>query len=580
MIVIPAGTDLATRPEPAARDWHAVVDLRALDASAAPGPDVVAESTRLCRQAVDLVRALPGSGTGPRVWLVTRGAQPVLDRPEPIAVAQAPIWGLGRVIALEHPELWGGLVDLDPAEAAADAAAHVVETVVDPDEEDQVAFRSGERWVPRLIRAGARPEGRLAIHAAGAYLVTGGLGGLGLKVARWLVDEGARHLVLLGRHGLPAGDVGASASPGDEGTRRAAAVAELRLRGAQVDVVAADVSDRAAMTGLFASFGVSRPPLRGIVHAAAEVRAEALVETTHEVLSSVMGPKAGGAWILHELSRDLSLDFLVLFSSTTALLGSGRLGHYAAANQFLDALAHHRRAEGRPALSVNWGTWDEMRTASVDERRAFAQAGLLPMRSEDALALLGRLAAGSAAQATVAAVDWNALIGLYEVKRPRPFLSALRAGPPATPASGARPEPANLRARLEAARPESRRDLVLEHVRGAAAMVLGLDPTRVDVEQGLFDMGMDSLMAVDLKTRLEAAAGQRLPSTLTFNYPTVTALAGYLAGDVLGVPGEATAPAPAATAAPAGTPTADPRRDDLSEDELAALLAEKLGRIR
>ena len=193
---------------------------------------------------------------------------------------------------------------------------------------------------------------------------------------------------------------------------------------------------------------------------------------------------------------------------------------------------------------------------------------------------MGRLAAGPAAQAIVASVDWEALIALYEARRPRPFLSALRGRPTAAPAGRARPEPVELRARLEATVPEARRDLVLEHVRAAAAAVLGLDPARVDVEQGLFDMGMDSLMAVDLKIRLEAAAGQRLPSTLTFNYPTVAALAGFLAGEVLGLH-SAPAPvaAPAASQAPA--PLEDSStRDDLGEDELAALLAEKLGRIR
>jgi myxalamid-type polyketide synthase MxaE and MxaD len=332
------------------------------------------------------------------------------------------------------------------------------------------------------------------------------------------------------------------------------------------------------MTALFASFGSGRPPLRGIVHAAAHVRAELLSETTPAALASVLAPKAAGALLLHELSRDVPLDFYVLFSSTTALLGSSRLGHYAAANQFLDALAHHRRSEGRPALSVNWGTWDEMRAASEEERRAFAQAGLLPMRSEDALATLGRLAAGSTVQTTVAAVDWESLIALYEVKRPRPLLAELRARPTSAPAAISRPRPVELRARLEAAPPETRHDLVLEHVRGAAAAVLGLDPVRVDLEQGLFDMGMDSLMAVDLKTRLEAAMGQRLPSTLTFNYPTVTALAGYLTDEVVGGRPEPPPPSPAPLSAVA--PVTDASRDDLTEDELAVLLAEKLGKIR
>lgn len=201
------------------------------------------------------------------------------------------------------------------------------------------------------------------------------------------------------------------------------------------------------------------------------------------------------------------------------------------------------------------------------------------MRSADALATLGRLAAGSAVQATVAAVDWESLIALYEVKRPRPLLAELRARPAVASGVPPRPRPVELRARLEAALPETRRELVLEHVRSAAAAVLGLDPGRVDLEQGLFDMGMDSLMAVDLKARLEAATGQRLPSTLTFNYPTVTALAGYLADEVLGADVKPEA-APTPVALSAVTPVTDASRDDLTEDELAVLLAEKLGRMR
>jgi myxalamid-type polyketide synthase MxaE and MxaD len=214
--------------------------------------------------------------------------------------------------------------------------------------------------------------------------------------------------------------------------------------------------------------------------------------------------------------------------------------------------------------------------ATDADRRTFAQGGLLPMRSDDALALLGRLAAGPAAQATVAAVDWDALIALYEVKRPRPLLAELRARPDAA-AAAARPRAVALRTQLQAAPAEARRDQVLEHVRSEVASVLGLDPSRVDVEQGLFDMGMDSLMAVDLKTRLEASVGQRLASTLTFNYPTVSALTAYLADQVLGLAPE---PSETETAPPPTAPETSQAHDDMTEDELAMLLAEKLGRIR
>jgi myxalamid-type polyketide synthase MxaE and MxaD len=559
------------------RSLQGVVDLRAVDATPPLGADVAAGATASAAHALAVVRGLVRLEGAPRLWLVTRGAQPIGERGDAVMPAQAPVWGLGRVVALEHPECWGGLIDLDPAEGADAAAGRVVAELLASDDEDQVAFRDGTRHVPRLVRAPSLAEGAITVRADGAYLITGGLGGLGLHVARWLVEQGARHLVLLGRRGLPSREAWAAARPGEDLARQVAMLSALEAAGARVDVVSADVADRAAMTTLFASFGEARPPLRGIVHAAAQMRADTLDEMTGEALAEVFAAKVTGAWLLHELSCELPLDFFVLFSSTTALIGSARLGHYAAANQFLDALAHQRRAAGLPALSVNWGTWDEMRAVSDAGRRSFAQAGLLPMRTADALAMLGRLVGGPAPQAVVASVDWGALVALYEAKRSRPFLAELRTLPINAPAATARPRAADLAARLESVPAEARHDLLVAHVRGEAAVVLGLSETRIDPEQGLFDMGMDSLMAVDLKARLEAAVGHRLPSTLTFNYPTVTALAGYLADEVLGV--RPPSPAPAAPASGAPVVAAD-SRDDLSEDELAALLAEKLGRVR
>lgn len=552
-------------------DWHAVVDLRALDA----GPDVAGEASMLYGQAVELVRALAEASGSPRLWLVTRGAQPATDE-SGIAVAQAPLWGLGRVLALEQPDRWGGIVDLDPADTAALDAERLADQLVDPDEEDQVAFRAGRRMVPRLVKTMAPADASFTVRADASYLITGALGGLGMKVARWLVDQGARHLVLTSRRGLPARETW-SRIPADDPRRDViSGILSIEALGVTADVVAADVADRSAMTALFASFGSTRPALHGIVHAAADVRGELLVEATVEMRDAVLAPKVTGSWLLHELSRGRSLDFFVLFSSTTALLGVARLGHYAAANEFLDALAHHRRRSGLAALSVNWGTWDAMRVATEADRRMFAQGGMLPMRSEDALSVLGRLADGPETQVTVAAVDWDALIALYEVKRPRPLLAELRSRTTAV-AAAARPRAVEVRAQLEAAPMEGRRDMLLAHVRAEVAGVLGLEPHRVDIEQGLFEMGMDSLMAVDVKTRLEAAVGQRLPSTLTFNYPTVSALAGYLADQVLGLAPEPSNGAPAPSPA---VPEDSGARDDLTEDELAMLLAEKLGRMR
>jgi SAM-dependent methyltransferase/acyl carrier protein len=564
--------------------WRGVVDMRSLDASVAPPSarasspfDAAAVVTRVCDGVRVVVQALArgAAEVPPPLWLVTQGAQPVGKTGARVAVTQAPVWGLGRVVALEHPELWGGLMDLDPDERAEAAAERIVDQLTGADREDQIAFREGARYVARLTRAKA-PSRAILVRGDGAYLVTGGLGELGLKVAQWLVERGARHLVLIGRRGLPSREAWGGAPAGSDVDRQTAAVAALEAIGARVTVVAADVGDRVAMTSLFSRFGREMPALCGIVHAAAHLSAQTLVEMRPEHLAAVLAPKVAGAWLLHELSRDLALDFYVLFSSTTALLGSARLGHYAAANQFLDALAHHRWAEGRPALSVNWGTWDEMRAASEPDRRRFLQAGLLPMRAGDALSILGRLLGGAAPQAAVAAIDWTALTAAYEARRRRPFLEGL-ASRRAAEVRGVRPRPAELLARLAASSAEARNDLLAAHIRGEVGQVLGIDVAQIDVERGLFDMGMDSLMALDLKARLEALAEQPLPSTVVFNYPTVTAMTGYLLDRVLGLKPAAEVATPLTPEGNRGVPSS---RDGLTEDEIAALLAEKLEQMR
>jgi myxalamid-type polyketide synthase MxaE and MxaD len=347
-----------------------------------------------------------------------------------------------------------------------------------------------------------------------------------------------------------------------------------------VTVESADVADRRAMEKLFARFGDGRTALRGIVHAAAALPGDELVEMTRDTLEAILAPKVAGAWVLHELSRTHSLDFFVMFSSAMALLGSHRLGHYAAANQFLDALAHHRRREGRPAVSVNWGTWDVMRAASAADQRRFAEGGLHPMPTAQALAVLGRLAGTDAAQFMVAAVNWTTLKAMYEVRRRRPFLDEVSARAEKRDTRGSRKQ-ATLLERLADTPADARGDVFLDCVRGEVARVLGLGPDRpIDCEQGLFDLGMDSLMAIQIRSGLEAAVGQRLPSSLVFNYPTISALAGYLSTQTLASAAGPTMPARETVAPPpTRASTGDAADDSLSEDELATLLADRLRQI-
>ena len=260
------------------------------------------------------------------------------------------------------------------------------------------------------------------------------------------------------------------------------------------DVVTADVADVAAMRGLLQTLADEDRPLRGVVHGAGAHR-RAIARLTPEALDVALAAKAAGGWILHALTRELALDFFVLFSSTTALIGSSGLGHYAAANAVLDALAHHRRREGAAALAINWGTWEEMRAASVDDRRRYAQGGLRPMPVAGALQVLGALLGVEAVQATVAL---DRLVGSQAPLRgaARAAVPGARRGPPPRAAIARNGQP-ELRSRLAATPPDRRTEVVIDQVRADVGRILGLAADDIDTERGLFDMGMDSLMALD-----------------------------------------------------------------------------------
>ena len=468
-----------------------------------------------CLEVVNLVRHLAAcENKSSRLWLVTRGAQPVgVAGPGAISVAQAPLWGLARTVALEFPEFWGGIVDLDPTASDREGADGFADAVLIPDGEDQVALRSSERYVPRLVRRPAPPARSYRFAPDGSYLITGGLGRLGLSVARWIAANGARRIVLVGR---------TASRPTPEQAR---VIREIEALGATVRRMAIDI---AAPGQLDALNGSREGGLRGVIHASAVFDWSRLADLTPAAFAAVMQPKVAGTWALHEWSKGQKLDFFVMFSSTTSLLGSSNLAHYAAANQFLDAMAHQRAADGLPGLSINWGTWEEMGGTPEEQRRLYREAGLHPMASEPALEALGRLLGTDTAQATVADIDWDRLRALYESRRTRPLLTGLKTGRgggdttrPAAAASG-------LAARVVAAEPREGAEIVTGFVRQQAAEVLGLQPEEVDVHAGLFELGMDSLMSVELKGRLQKGTGLELASTLTFNYPSVHALSGYL----------------------------------------------------
>ena len=478
--------------------------------------DVSAALERTAREAMIFLKSVASLPTG-RVWLVTRGAQEVRGPKDVVAPDQAGLWGLGRSFALEHPRLWGGLLDLDPSGDVSAIVPALRGTVAD-DVDDQSAWRAGVRYVPRLVTQ-PPPIARLAkLRQDRSYLITGGLGGIGLAVAEWMASRGARHIVLAGRTPVPPPSDWARNS----GDPRFVTLGKLRDAGVDVVTVAVDVGNDAAVTDMMAAFGRGWPPLGGVIHAAIAPSASPLADMALPLWDAMFRTKVAGANLVERLAASQPLDFFVNFSTTTALLGSVDLAHYAAANAVLDAMASRLRAEGRPALSVNWGSWSKLNVSS-DARDRIARGGLRPMATETGLAALECVLATGVARAVVADIDWPVLRDAYESRRPQPLLSYMSRGEVSRSGQAADGEEEQLD--VAALAPGERRIAIEGLVRRAVAAVLGLrSADTIEARMSLFKMGLDSLMAIQVQRRLERALGGMLPSALVFNHPTVSAL--------------------------------------------------------
>ncbi|MDH6543445.1 type I polyketide synthase [Streptomyces sp. SPB4] len=495
--------------------------------------------------ALVVVQALTDAGvTGAPVWTVTRGAVSTGrsdDAPDP---AQAQVWGLGRVVALERPRDWGGLVDL-PRAADDRALTRLVQILAGgAGEEDQIAVRGSGTFGRRLVRAALddrEPARDWRPH--GTVLVTGGTGGVGAHVARWLAAAGAERLLLAGRRGPDA--------PGAD-----ALLAELRALGAEAEAVACDVADRDAVAALLASVPAATP-LTAVVHAAGVPQSTVLEEVTPEEFARILAGKAAGATHLDELLGDTALDAFVLFSSNSGVWGAAGHTAYAAANAHLDALAEHRRARGLTATSVAWGAWGGggiMETAGAQEY--MSRRGVLEMDPVTALSAMVQAVEHDEAFVAVADVDWSRFAPGFTATRPSPLLTgipearkAVDTARPDEPADADDPA-AGFARRLRQA-PEGERDtILLDLVRREAAAVLG-HPSLDAIEPGraFKATGFDSLTSVDLRNRLTAATGLTLPATMVFDHPTPQAVAELLRTGLLGdagtadAAGSATAPA-------------------------------------
>ncbi|WP_346218117.1 type I polyketide synthase [Amycolatopsis pretoriensis] len=481
----------------ALRPFDGVLSLLALDTR--EHPEHPALSTAVAAT-IALLQVLRDSDAP--VWVVTRGAVAV-DAFADADPAAAAVWGLGTVVALDQPATWGGLVDV---EGPADAA-RLASVVSGADNEDQVAIRPSGVFARRMVRA-PLPATETEWTPRGTVLVTGGTGAVGAHVARWLAGRGAEHLVLTSRRGLDA--VGAR---------------ELvdELGGTRVTVAACDVTDERALAALLAE----HPPT-AVVHAAGVLTDEpALADVTPAEFAAATRAKITGAALLDELLGDTELDAFVLMSSGAAVWGTSGQPAYAAGNAYLDALARRRRAAGRTATAVAWGSWGGGGMVGAEASDLLRRIGLAEMAPELAVEALGQALDRDETHLVVADIDWAVFAPVYQLARPRPLLRAL--AEVAQEESGPVEDTGDLKGKLASLTTAEQQRTLLELVRGQVAVVAGYDNgSAVEPARAFKELGFDSVTAVDLRNRLGVATGLKLPATVAFDHVNPQALAEHL----------------------------------------------------
>ncbi|MGH3642300.1 MAG: type I polyketide synthase, partial [Mycobacterium sp.] len=514
----------AAADDPALR----IVHVAALGSEAAPSMrsllrmqhQILGGTRRLFRAAVAAELRTP-------IWLVTRGAQRVTDA-DTVSPDQSCLWGFGRAASLELPHVWGGLADL--AECTADEWSRFINQVVaQPRGEDQIALRDGAVHVPRLVRRDGQPSAQnLELRADATYLVTGGLGSIGLELAGYLAAHGAKHLVLTSRR-----------APSAAAQQRIDALTEQH--GCEFRVVTADVADAHDVARLLATVAAELPPLAGIVHAAGELGTTPLSNLDDAEVDRVFAGKVWGAWHLSEAAADLQLDFFIGISSIASVWGGFGQTAYGAANAFLDGLAWRLREQGIPGISVNFGPWSAG-MADAESRARLDKRGVRTLSPADALAGLADVVAAASqgqAQGVVARIDWARFLPLYQQAGRRAFLAEVEREVPSELTAVAAPATASgktkLVEQLTNAPIQQRKKLLTDYLRDAVAEVTRVDAAEIREDAGFFDLGMDSLMAVELRRRIEQGVGKEIPVTLVMDHPRLSDATDYLLGDVLGL---------------------------------------------
>ena len=509
-----------------------------------------------CVSVLSLVRVLTRMQlpTTPQLWLVTKGVQGDEVERGFHEIAQYTLWGMGRTIQLEHPELRCVLFDSPYNEDTFVNA--LCQEIINWDGESQIAYQHNQRLVARIIQQqlakstnaieafwsapshlSVSDDGNFdeldehvpfLVRSDSTYLITGGLGSLGKLVAQWLVEKGAKHIALVARSAV---------------SREAQVfINGLKDRGVDIYTFQADVADYRQMQRLFTEAASSMPALAGVVHTAG-VLADGMLHTQDWVqFASVFPPKVAGAWNLHLLSQNMTLDFFVCFSSSASLLGASGQANYAAANGFMDGLAHYRYQHGLPCLSINWGPWAGLgmaaNVADSTEHR-FAKMGVNSLLVEEGMHALEYLLLNTRIpQAAVMSMDWQKYIS----ELPSLFYSANmfeRLVDKQTHKSEVTDEDSEIVESLKNAPVDTRRELLQAYFQSQLAEILGYaSRDQIDTDDRLFDLGIDSLLAVSFKAKIESTFNISLSATLVFDYPTINTIVDYLMLKISGLHGE------------------------------------------
>jgi NAD(P)-dependent dehydrogenase (short-subunit alcohol dehydrogenase family)/acyl carrier protein len=420
----------------------------------------------------------------------------------------------------------------------------------------KVVVSFADTFVPRRGEALARS---FTVKQDGCYLITGAFGGFGRVLAQWLVECGARHLVLTSRSGPN--------SPEAE-----AFVQNLRDRGVNVQIVRADVGSPEDVARLVSEIRAGSQPLRGVFHLAMVIDDAPLASLTRDRMRSVMAPKAYGAWLLHEGTREMELDCFVMFSSVSSIFGNPAQGNYAAANAFLDSLAHHRRSLGLAALTINWGVLGGEGYVARNERVAefLARQGTTELSPGEVVALLESFLTAGATQVMAIRVDWSKWRQFFRGLQENPLLERLFAsGVESQEASGVT---GDWRLKIETAAPEERQRLIGQAIREVVGSVLRVKPDTLRDDQPLTDLGLDSLMGVEIETSIESALGVALPPTSLMRARTIGHIVALIAEHMGGAPAGSSAPLPVLPTRPA--PAEEVDMEALSDQEIDRLLGE------